>query len=225
MTDFFSALDNRISDFRADHPEIADLADQHNLAVDHTGGGCLAFAWHQPDRWYLWLTSGDGGSLPEDVEEKNCIGGFYEPNGDYSTCVYGTPDDILSVKATILNVSKTLHILGREAQDLRVADMLALAVKYQAVQPEEQSAVDAILARTVTPVLRSDSPSCAVAIAEAVRSLAGLAATDPRPEEKDRLLAIIGTLQAILMQRGCESFDPVVKDGKLTTLMDVAIFG
>lgn len=32
-------------------------------------------------------------------------------------------------------------------------------------------------------------------------------------------------LRAILMQKGCEEFELSVEDGKLTTLMDVIIFG
>ena len=39
-------------------------------------------------------------------------------------------------------------------------------------------------------------------------------------------MACLGTVQAIMMQRGCEDFDPAVRsDGKLTHLMDVIIFG
>jgi hypothetical protein len=33
------------------------------------------------------------------------------------------------------------------------------------------------------------------------------------------------TLQAIADQQGCEHFDPAVKDGKLTSLIDVVVFG
>lgn len=33
------------------------------------------------------------------------------------------------------------------------------------------------------------------------------------------------TLHAILIQQGCEEHDPGVRDGMLTTLMDLVIFG
>jgi hypothetical protein len=32
-------------------------------------------------------------------------------------------------------------------------------------------------------------------------------------------------VQAILKQKGCEGFDGAVSDGKLTTLIDVVVFG
>lgn len=32
-------------------------------------------------------------------------------------------------------------------------------------------------------------------------------------------------LHMILLQRGCEDLDPAVRDGRLTTFMDVVIFG
>jgi hypothetical protein len=35
----------------------------------------------------------------------------------------------------------------------------------------------------------------------------------------------IDTAHAITSQRGCEGFDPAVTDGKLTTLIDVVVFG
>lgn len=39
------------------------------------------------------------------------------------------------------------------------------------------------------------------------------------------LLNAIATLQGIVDQRGCEHFDPAVRDGKLTTLIDVIMVG
>jgi hypothetical protein len=35
----------------------------------------------------------------------------------------------------------------------------------------------------------------------------------------------IKVLHAVHEQKGCEHFDPAVTDGKLTTLMDVIVFG
>lgn len=42
---------------------------------------------------------------------------------------------------------------------------------------------------------------------------------DATEKEAMRVLAMI------LEQRGCEDFDPAVTDGRLTTLMDVVIYG
>lgn len=36
---------------------------------------------------------------------------------------------------------------------------------------------------------------------------------------------VIKHLEAMLAQKGCEVHDPAVKDGKLTTLCDVVMFG
>jgi hypothetical protein len=41
----------------------------------------------------------------------------------------------------------------------------------------------------------------------------------------DELMEVSKVLQAILAQKGCEHFDASVRDGRLTSLMDVIIFG
>jgi len=43
--------------------------------------------------------------------------------------------------------------------------------------------------------------------------------------EVRNLWRAIETLQMVAAQRGCEHFDSSVNDGKLTTLMDVIVFG
>ena len=50
-------------------------------------------------------------------------------------------------------------------------------------------------------------------------------ATDTASPEGHLYRCALATVEAVLAQRGCESFDPAVKDGKLTTLCDVAVFG
>jgi len=69
--------------------------------------------------------------------------------------------------------------------------------------------------------LRFDSPSCATAIVEAIRAVAHEAAANAGTKEGDRLVAVVGTLQAILMQRGCGADE----NQNLTEIMDEAIFG
>ena len=43
--------------------------------------------------------------------------------------------------------------------------------------------------------------------------------------EVRNLWRAIETLEAVVKQQGCEGFDPAVKDGKLTSLIDVVVFG
>jgi len=69
--------------------------------------------------------------------------------------------------------------------------------------------------------LSADAPSCAVAIAEAIHAVAGKATRAAGTKEGDRLLAVVATLQAILMQRGCGADE----NQNLTQIMDEAIFG
>ena len=64
-------------------------------------------------------------------------------------------------------------------------------------------------------------PSCAVAIAEAIHAVAGKATRQAGTKEGDRLLAVVATLQAILMQKGCGADE----NQNLTAIMDEAIFG
>jgi hypothetical protein len=72
-----------------------------------------------------------------------------------------------------------------------------------------------------TGALNADCPSCAVAIAEAIRAIAAEAGAQAGTRESDRLMAVLGTLQAILVQKGCGANE----DQYLTRIMDEAIFG
>jgi hypothetical protein len=44
-------------------------------------------------------------------------------------------------------------------------------------------------------------------------------------EDDETAAAVLAALDAMVAQQGCEHFDGAVKDGKLTTLMDVIIYG
>ena len=49
--------------------------------------------------------------------------------------------------------------------------------------------------------------------------------TDTASPEGWRCRCAIDTIKALVAQKGCETFDPAVTDGRLTTLCDLAIFG
>ena len=51
------------------------------------------------------------------------------------------------------------------------------------------------------------------------------AETDTASPEGTRLRNALTVVEAILAQRGCEHHDPAVQDGRLTTLVDVIVWG
>jgi hypothetical protein len=146
--DFSDRLNSRIASHEAAHPDMTALAEENNLTVDHTGGGCLAYALHERDGWYFWLTSGDGASLPNSILEEDCFGGWYAPDGDFWTCIAGIPAHILSVLWTLGNVSRTVWVVkgtSLNVDDITLKGLLGLAREYQAVHPDEAEAVARII--------------------------------------------------------------------------------
>ncbi len=66
----------------------------------------------------------------------------------------------------------------------------------------------------------------AMALDCAIEALEARAAeTDTASPEGALIRDSLETLQAIRAQRGCEHFDSAVTDGRLTTLIDVIVFG
>jgi hypothetical protein len=64
------------------------------------------------------------------------------------------------------------------------------------------------------------------ALDEALDALhASAAQTDTASPEGHRVRLAIDVITALTEQRGCEHFDPAVKNGRLTTLSDVIVFG
>jgi hypothetical protein len=51
------------------------------------------------------------------------------------------------------------------------------------------------------------------------------AQTDTASPEGHLYRCALATVEALLEQRGCEHLDPAVRDGKLTTFCDIAMFG
>jgi len=77
-------------------------------------------------------------------------------------------------------------------------------------------------------VITRDRPEfeCREAIDIAIEILTERAAeTDTASPEGFRARGALGVLEMIRDQQGCEHFDPAVRDGKLTHLMNVIIFG
>lgn len=52
-------------------------------------------------------------------------------------------------------------------------------------------------------------------------ALVALHRQEPTPKNK----AAIATIEMIRAQRGCEHFDSAVDDGRLTSLIDIVVFG
>jgi hypothetical protein len=84
------------------------------FTVDHTGGGCLAYALHSSDGFYLWITDLDGVSLPE-AEDAPCNWGVYDPKGDTNWLAQGDGDTVAIVRAyrdALLSMGRQIHGRG-----------------------------------------------------------------------------------------------------------------
>jgi hypothetical protein len=227
MTDhqaFFNRLDAAILKHESEHPDMGALARAHNLTVDHTGGGCLAYALHEADGWYFWLTSDDGGSLPDSPDEANCFGGWNDNSGDFLTCAAGTPRDLLSVVRTLGAVSRLMCAEGenyKNTDDLPLRSYLEAAQERGLVHPDERLAVSRIIGRPVAR-LNADSLGCEESLRIAQEALVkACGETDTASPEGHRYRLALATVEAILMQRGCGADE----DQPLTTIMNEAIFG
>lgn len=229
---FLDRLNAGIAAHEIDNPSMAALAQEHNLTVDHTGGGCLTYAQHQDDGWYFWLTSRDGGSLPDSPAEEGCYGGWYAPEGEFWTCVVGTPADLLSVMWTLGRVARAIHDEGTVdyLNDMPLGEAIRIAFDRGLVHDDECAEALAIRDRPA-PVAVPEAPvvgeglhdalDCAEALKLAQEALQqAMSLTGCKAHLYRKALA---TVDAILAQQGCEHMSAC--DGLLTTAMDVAIFG
>jgi hypothetical protein len=126
-------------------------------------------------------------------------------------------DAPLNVFLNVLRVSMDRplhHCGGARLATLPKTIRLTASRNQRLARPFAENALKGVLPMT--------QASCKEAIEAAISCLeTALAVADEGPE----LEAKLATLRMIYEQRGCEHFDPAVKDGRLTTLMDVVIFG
>ncbi|WP_262267079.1 hypothetical protein [Microvirga yunnanensis] len=122
------------------------LAEQSQLDVDHTGGGCLAYARHYEDGWYFWLTAEDGASLPDNPDDPTCLIGAYHPTDEWWLNSTATPRQALTVIGTFVAFAKTRYAAGQDATIATLRDILTTARSSGYFVPEEAEAIAAILA-------------------------------------------------------------------------------
>ena len=125
---------------------IMVLADQFDLDIDQTGGGCLAYARHYEDGWYWWLTADDGISLPGDPDEPSCQIGAYHPEQEWWLRSSATPLQALRVIDSFVNVAKARFAAGHQAAAAEFHDILSTALTSGYFAPEEAAAIAEILA-------------------------------------------------------------------------------
>lgn len=143
----FSQFDAWLTEKVAAQPEaMKALVDQYQLDVDHTGGGCLAYARHYEDGWYWWLTASDGTSLPDNPDDSSCQIGAYHPDQEWCLNSAATPRQALSVVGTFVNVAKARHAAGHGATIADFRDILKTAQASGYFVPEEADAIAEILA-------------------------------------------------------------------------------
>ncbi|WP_114946489.1 hypothetical protein [Microvirga calopogonii] len=145
---FSDAIENTIQ--RQPDPMKA-LTEQHQLDVDHTGGGCLAYARHYEDGWYFWLTAEDGASLPDNPDDPACQIGAYHPTEDWWLNSSATPRQALSVIGTFVVFAKARYAAGQEATITGFRDILTTAHSSGHFVTDEAEAIAAILAAPEPP--------------------------------------------------------------------------
>ncbi|MBD2745735.1 hypothetical protein IC232_03400 [Microvirga sp. BT688] len=132
------------------------LVQQYSLDIDHTGGGCLAYARHYEDNWYWWLTADDGTSLPIDPDDKTCQIGAYHPDGEWWLNSSATPHQALSVIGTFVAVAKARFAAGHPATFAEFKEILTTAQTSGYFVPDEATAIAEIL--TATEEISDDRP-------------------------------------------------------------------
>jgi hypothetical protein len=139
---FSDAIENKI---QRQPDSMKALAEQYQLDVDHTGGGCLAYARHYDDGWYFWLTAEDGASLPDNPDDSTCQIGAYHPTDEWWLNSSATPRQALSIIGSFVVLAKARYAAGQEATIATLRDILTTAQSSGHLVPEEAEAIAAIL--------------------------------------------------------------------------------
>jgi hypothetical protein len=130
---FSDAIENKI---QRQPDSMKALAEQYQLDVDHTGGGCLAYARHYEDGWYFWLTAEDGASLPDNPDDPTCQIGAYHPTEEWWLNSSATPRQALSIIGSFVVLAKARYAAGQEASIATLRDILTTAQSSGHFVPE-----------------------------------------------------------------------------------------